>query len=263
MTMMAVLTGVADMLLPDDMPDVADEDAEMTIDDLAARSQVPSRTIRFYQSKGVLPKPVMKGRVAYYGKAHAERLELIATLQDRGLRIDAIRELAARLDRGEVDIAEWLGLEEQLQRPWDDDQPKTLSEEEVYELTGRRRAGLLGELTRGKLVERRGNVFFVPSPALLAIAGRLEAAGLDLDVVIEAKTVLEKHINRAAKDLTEHVMGRMKHSPEGDYAKAVAHLRPLAMDGVRVLFAQAMQRELRELAQSPRVAKVAGKKAKR
>jgi DNA-binding transcriptional MerR regulator len=260
--MMAVIEGVADMLLPDD--DMVDaEDADMTIDDLAAQSQVPSRTIRFYQSKGVLPKPVMKGRVAFYGKAHAERLELIATLQDRGLRIDAIRELTARLDRGEVDIGEWLGLEEQLQRPWDDDQAKTLSEDEIYELAGKKRVGLIGDLTRGKLVERRGNVFFVPSPALLAIATRLEAAGLDLDVVLEARNILEKHIGRAAKDLTEHVMGRLKHTPEGDYAKAVEHLRPLAMDGVRVLFAHAMQRELRELAQSPRVAKVAGKKARK
>jgi len=41
--------------------------AEYTIDDLASVSQVPSRTIRFYQSKGVLPKPVIKGRVAFYG----------------------------------------------------------------------------------------------------------------------------------------------------------------------------------------------------
>src|SRR4029079_8054018 len=116
--------------------------------------------------------------------------------------------------------------------------------------------GLIADLARGKLVERRGNVFFVPSPALLAIAARLEAAGLDLDVVLEAPSILDKHIGRAAKDLTDHVMGRLKHTPEGDYAKAVEHLRPLAMDGVRVLFAHAMQRELRELAQSPRVAKV-------
>lgn len=257
--MMAVITDVADMLLLGGM-EVDAEDADLTIDELAAQSQVPSRTIRFYQSKGVLPKPVMKGRVAYYGQAHAERLELIATLQDRGLRIDAIRELSARLDRGEVDIGEWLGLEEQLQRPWDDDQPKTLTEEEVYELAGRRRAGLLGDLARGKLVERRGNVFYVPSPALLVIAARLEAAGLDLHLVVEARTILEKHIGRAARDLTEHVLGRMKDVPDGDFAKAAPHLRPLVMDGVRVIFAHAMQRELRELAQSPRVAKVAGKK---
>jgi DNA-binding transcriptional MerR regulator len=251
-----------DAAAPVDLMDVTPE-ADLTIDELAAKSQVPSRTIRFYQSKGVLPKPIMKGRVAYYGKAHEERLELIATLQDRGLRIDAIRELAARLDRGEVDIGEWLGLEEQLQRPWDDDQPKTVSEDELYEIGGRKRAGLIGDLMRVKLVEKRGNVFYVASPALLVLACRLEAAGLDLEVVHQAREILEKHIGRAARDLTEHVMSRMKlvgDGDESDYAKAVEHLRPLAMDGVRVLFAHAMQRELRELAQSPRVAKVAGRR---
>ncbi len=79
------------------------EPAGLTIDDLAGASKVPSRTIRFYQSKGLLPKPVIRGRVAFYDKAHLERLELIASLQDRGLRIEAIRDLVTRMDRGELD----------------------------------------------------------------------------------------------------------------------------------------------------------------
>ena len=87
---------------------MAEPDAdEMTIDELAAQTRVPSRTIRFYQSKGVLPPPGIKGRVAYYGPSHIERLGLIAKLQDRGLRIDAIRALVARIDRGELDVGEW------------------------------------------------------------------------------------------------------------------------------------------------------------
>jgi MerR HTH family regulatory protein len=51
-------------------------EAELTIDELAADSRIPSRTIRFYQQKGVLLPPVIKGRVAYYGPRHKERLEL-------------------------------------------------------------------------------------------------------------------------------------------------------------------------------------------
>ena len=60
------------------------------------------RTIRFYQSRGALMSPEIRGRVAYYGPAHAERLKLIAQLQDRGLRIDAIRDLLVSIDRGEA-----------------------------------------------------------------------------------------------------------------------------------------------------------------
>src|SRR5262245_49716936 len=91
------------------------EAAEYTIDELAAVAQVPSRTVRFYQSKGALMPPEIRGRVAYYGKAHVERLKLIAQLQDRGLRIDAIRDLLSSIDRGELDLAEWLGVEQGVQ----------------------------------------------------------------------------------------------------------------------------------------------------
>ncbi|MBX3209700.1 MAG: MerR family transcriptional regulator [Labilithrix sp.] len=244
-------------------PSAADSGGEHTIDELASLSQVPSRTIRFYQSKGVLPKPIIRGRVAFYGKPHLERLELIASLQDRGLRIEAIRELVARIDKGELDIGEWLGLDAELQQPWASDQPCTVTEDELYELAGRKRAGLLNDLVRGKLVERRGNVLFVPSPALLSIGARLESAGIDIDDVVRAKAILEKYVGRAAKDLTELVVSRAGDGANVDLAKAVEELRPLAMEGVRVIFAQAMQAELRELARSGRSAKVARKRAKK
>ena len=83
---------------------------EYTIDELAALTRVPTRTIRFYQTHRALMPPVIRGRVAYYGPAHRERLERIAQLQDRGLRITAIRDLLGSIDRGEVGLAEWLAL---------------------------------------------------------------------------------------------------------------------------------------------------------
>ena len=66
------------------------EAREYTIDELAAATRVPSRTIRFYQQAGALPKPQIRGRVAFYGDEHVERLKLVADLQDRGLRMKAI-----------------------------------------------------------------------------------------------------------------------------------------------------------------------------
>ena len=38
-----------------------------TIDEISALAQIPSRTIRFYQSRGALMPPVIRGRVAFYG----------------------------------------------------------------------------------------------------------------------------------------------------------------------------------------------------
>src|ERR1700722_10707762 len=120
----------------------------LTIDDLASVARVPSRTIRFYQSRGALMPPEIRGRVAYYGKPHIDRLKLIAQLQDRGLSIGAICDLLKTIERGEIDLAEWLGVEEQLHTPWADDRPRTVSEAELYELAGVRRHGLLAELLR-------------------------------------------------------------------------------------------------------------------
>src|SRR5580698_5270530 len=123
-------------------PTLATEPVEHTIDDLSALTKVPSRTIRFYQAKGVLPRPELRGRVAFYGPSHVERLELIASLQDRGLRIDTIRELCARIDKGELDVNEWLGLDAQLQGPWASDKPRTVTEAELTEMVGEARPGL-------------------------------------------------------------------------------------------------------------------------
>src|SRR5690349_2142105 len=97
--------------VPRTMTTTADtQEIEYTIDELASAAGVPSRTIRFYQSRGALMAPQRRGRVAYYGRGHLERLKLIAQLQDRGLRIDAIGDLLASIDRGEVALAEWLGV---------------------------------------------------------------------------------------------------------------------------------------------------------
>ena len=51
------------------------------------------RTIRYYQSEGVLAAPRRDGRDARYNPGHLERLELIAELQERGLKLEAIKSL--------------------------------------------------------------------------------------------------------------------------------------------------------------------------
>jgi DNA-binding transcriptional MerR regulator len=244
--------------------------AEYTIDELAAASQVPSRTIRFYQSKGALPHPQIRGRVAIYGPSHLDRLKLIAGLQDRGLRIDAIRELTARIDKGELDVNEWLGIDAQLQVPWVDDQPRTATEAEVYELAGSRRPGLLGDLLRAKLVRRQGEVYLVRSPALLQIAAKMEAAGVDLATATAGAEIIRKHMARTAEDLATFFF---KQAREGfgrdagadDFAAVFQALRPTGLEAVRVVFGQEMDRVLRKLVESGKTATlpVKAKKARK
>jgi DNA-binding transcriptional MerR regulator len=243
----------------------APQPGEYTIDELASAARVPSRTIRFYQSRGALMGPEIRGRVAYYGATHLERLKLIAQLQDRGLRMDAIRDLVTSIDRGEVDLAEWLGVERELQTSWAQDQPRTVSEAELLALAGNDRPGLVADLVRFGLVERRDDVYLVESPTLLAIAMKLEAAGIDLTTAKDAADIVRKHVGRAVSDLIELFMKRASAGELGmnDPARTLEALRPLGLEAVRVIFGRAVERGLRQLVESGALAALPRKAARR
>ena len=243
-----------------------DEEAhDLTIDQLASASRIPSRTIRFYQSRGALMNPEIRGRVAYYGKQHVERLKLIAQLQDRGLRIDAIGDLMKRMERGEVDLAEWLGVEEQMQAPWALDHARTVTEAELYELAGSRRPGLLADLTRVHIVERKGDVYLVASPALLAMALRLESVGIDLEIAAEASGILRKHLRRAVGDLVDLFVDQIKDGqvPIDRAGHLFETFRSVGVESVRVLFAREMEGELRKLLASGKLASLSARARKK
>lgn len=234
----------------------APKPGQYTIDELAAKARVPSRTIRFYQSRGALMAPEIHGRVAYYNETHVERLKLIAQLQDRGLRMDAIGDLVSSIDRGEVDLAEWLGVEQQMQTSWANDQPRTVSESELAGLVGKLRPGAIADLVRVQAIERRGDVYLIESPALLAIALKLEAAGVDLSTARAAANIVEKHVGRAVDELIELFLKRAK---EGELkidepAKILETLRPLGLEAVRVIFGRMMETGLRKLVESGKLA---------
>src|SRR5690606_36114308 len=185
--------------------DAGSTEVLFTIDELAAHSGVPSRTIRYYQSKGTLPSPERRGRVAYYRAEHIERLRVIAELQDRGLRLDAIGDVLQRVEEGGDSLQDWLGMGDQLQAPWSDDRPIVLSETDLLERVGSRRPGALAELTRLGLIERQGNsrpaMYIIPSPGLLDINVQLDRANVDSMVAGEAGEIMRRRMGRLADEL--------------------------------------------------------------
>jgi DNA-binding transcriptional MerR regulator len=66
------------------------EDAEYTLAELAERSGVPGRTIRYYIARGVLAEPAHRGRGAAYTTDHLKQLEGIRRLQEKGLTLAEI-----------------------------------------------------------------------------------------------------------------------------------------------------------------------------
>jgi DNA-binding transcriptional MerR regulator len=79
---------------------------ELTIGEVAERSGVTRRTIRYYVEIGLLPPPSGAGKAAVYGDEHLERLELIKKLQSMRLSLEEIREeLAGRRRHMVADMA--------------------------------------------------------------------------------------------------------------------------------------------------------------
>lgn len=75
----------------------------MRIGQLAERLSLNPRTIRFYESIGVLPEAVRTpSGYREYDEADLERLRFIKLAQSLGLSLDDIREILALRDRGEA-----------------------------------------------------------------------------------------------------------------------------------------------------------------
>jgi DNA-binding transcriptional MerR regulator len=74
----------------------------MRIGELADRFGVTTKSIRFYESIGLLPGPARTpSGYRDYAEADAERLTFIKTAQRLGLSLDEIREIIAFRDRGQ------------------------------------------------------------------------------------------------------------------------------------------------------------------
>jgi len=100
------------------------------VEQLAAACDVSVDTVRYYQSRRLLPPPDREGRVAWYGAEHARRIREVRALQRKGLTLAAIGrvldgdqggtdvDLAAAVHaaRGAGDAEDLLLLEEFAQR---------------------------------------------------------------------------------------------------------------------------------------------------
>jgi DNA-binding transcriptional MerR regulator len=152
------------------------EPPEWSVDDLAGLAGLPVRTIREYQTIGLLPPPRKRGRVGLYGRAHLARLQLIGRLQDRKYSLAGISDLLRSWSDG-ADLGEVLGLAP--------DQLVHIDEPGVAATVAQLAAvvpGLvpdrLGDLLAAGVLESCGaGRYCIPSPSLLQLAADTLAAG--------------------------------------------------------------------------------------
>lgn len=224
----------------------------LTVEEVAAKTGVTVRTVRYYQSQGLLPAPDRVGREARYGDTHLERLRLIARLQDQGLRLTAIAELVRQGDAA----ADWLGLTESLTKPWSDDRPALWDEHELASRLAATPSVTADDLVRTGVVERRSDtnptVYLVPSPGMFDIALQLSQLGVDLDVAARLRSLLQDRLRSLATDLvagfTDEVsLTLLADAGPADLVHLLEQLRPITRRTVDLLFTSEMGRAQREL----------------
>jgi DNA-binding transcriptional MerR regulator len=156
---------------------------QWSVEDLAQRSGLPVRTIREYQTMGLLPPPERRGRVGIYREGHLTRLRLIARLQERGYSLAGIRDLVTSWRDG-ADLGEVLGLgADELVHLDEPGTPATFGQltEALPDLVPER----LDDLVELGVVEPCGpDRWCVPSPSLLQLARDALRAGYDVDRVL-------------------------------------------------------------------------------
>lgn len=226
----------------------------LTVDQLAERTGVPVRTIRFYAGKGLIPAPRLRGRTGLYDAGHRARLELVSELAGLGFTLSAIEKQLARvpLDAGPEELA----LQRALLAPWIPEHDEEIGYRELDARAGRSlSASELCTLEHlGALTRLDGSVRVHGEISLAAAIGVLDA-GLPPELWQRAQAAIERHTSALADDLMalfqdevlQPYRDRGRPAAErGRLAFALSRLKPITVQGVVASFGRAVNRTIRQ-----------------
>ncbi len=219
-------------------------DGEFTVDELAARTGLTVRTVRFYASEGLLPPPQRRGRIAYYDNRHRMRLDLIRTLQEHGYTLAAIERVLARVPE-DAPPAEY-AVHSAVLAPWLPDQVEILDRAGLDRRIGRRLDDeLVAYLVRAGALHPTGDGTYRTSSSVLGFAMELVDLPVSPEFLTESAVIVETHARAVADGLTD-LFARTIWGPyqrgEIDHERVVAlleRIRPLAIQGLVGAFTRA------------------------
>jgi len=211
----------------------------LTIDELAALTGMTVRTTRYYTSLGILPPPVRRGRMAYYGAGHRARLELVRALQGHGFTLAAIERYLARVpaDASVEDLA----VQRAMLTSWVPGRYEELTLRQLEKKVGRRLADRdVERLVVSGAVTRTDAGAFEVLPAF-DVGVQMLDLDVPLDSIVAAGEAIARHMDSLADELTEILRTRVlepyRASPhtEADaerFERTVAQLRRLTLEAV-------------------------------
>ena len=224
---------------------------ELTVDELAARTGMTVRTVRFYAGEGLLPAPERRGRIAYYSAQHRMRLDLIRELQDHGYTLAAIERVLSRipLDASAADFA----MQAAMLAPWTPERAEELDRATLERRAGRRLSrDELDLLIALGVVERVDRDRFRTTSSTLGMGLEMIDLPVPAAVLREAAAVIDEHATAVAEGLAEvfrrgiwEPFRRSETSDRDQLAAVVSRLRPLAVQGLVSAFGRAHDRAVR------------------
>jgi DNA-binding transcriptional MerR regulator len=224
----------------------ADQDSEpglLTIDELAVTTGMTVRTTRYYASLGLLPAPLRRGRMAYYGPEHLARLDLIRALQEHGFTLSAIERYLAGVPM--TASAEELAVQRALLTAWKPGQWDPVTRTELEGRAGRLLSdGDVEWLLRAGAVRRTADGRLEALP-LVDLAMEALALDMPIEAVVDANSAVRRHMSELADELTAILRTRVMSQYERDdlsmedaerLERTLANLRSLTLDAIVTSF---------------------------
>ena len=217
----------------------------VTVDELAASAGLTVRTTRYYAGLGLLPPPVRRGRIAWYGAQHRARLDLIRALQDHGFTLAAIERYLSRvpLDAGVEDLA----LQRAMLTSWTGGPRESLPRRQLAARAGRRLTDEdLELLVRLRAVRRDGDRYEPLAP--FDITAEVLGLGIPVESMVEASDAIDRHMDALADELTgilrTKVLAPFREQPHSEqdkvrFEQTLARLRQLTLEAVVAGFQRA------------------------
>jgi DNA-binding transcriptional MerR regulator len=233
-----------------------EDDGLMTIEQLASQADTATSTVRMYQTRGLLPPPVRRGRIGYYGQGHLSRLRLIADLQEQGFSLASIKRLTQAWESGRS-LDDVLGLETQVTSVWARDEPVRLGLREFREhFPGQKvTPAVITRAIRMGLISADGTSVVVRNPGFLRIGSELARQGIPAAEALDELQALQAAADSIAERFTRVFERHMWHDfveagmPSEQIApltEALSRLSALAEDVTALVLRDALRRKASE-----------------